>query len=117
MRASKKMQLYKLPKILILHLKRFKTNKIFNIGSSYFSGGSSKINIFVDFPGPGEDLDMSSYSITTNQIKKEKMIYNLIGVSNHYGGLGGGHYTAFAKNPLNDKWYEYNDSNVSSVPN
>lgn len=29
--------------------------------------------------------------------------YELYAVSNHYGGLGGGHYTAFAKNK--DKWY------------
>lgn len=25
-------------------------------------------------------------------------IYDLFGISNHYGGLGGGHYTAYAKN-------------------
>lgn len=31
-------------------------------------------------------------------------------MSNHYGGLGGGHYTAYAKN--NEKWYDYNDSSV-----
>lgn len=34
-------------------------------------------------------------------------------VSNHYGGLGGGHYTAYAKNPFYDKWFEFNDSSVS----
>lgn len=37
-------------------------------------------------------------------------IYELYAVSNHYGGLGGGHYTAFGKN--NDKWFEFNDSSV-----
>jgi len=40
-------------------------------------------------------------------------IYDLYAVSNHYGGLGGGHYTAYAKN--NDKWYDFNDSSVRSV--
>jgi ubiquitin carboxyl-terminal hydrolase 4/11/15 len=34
-------------------------------------------------------------------------------VSNHYGGLGGGHYTAYGKN--NGKWYEFNDSSVRVI--
>ena len=37
-------------------------------------------------------------------------LYDLFAVSNHYGGLGGGHYTAYAKN--NGKWYDFNDSSV-----
>lgn len=39
--------------------------------------------------------------------------YELYAISNHYGGLGGGHYTAYAKN--RDKWFEFNDSSVSSA--
>ena len=33
--------------------------------------------------------------------KEKKLIYDLYAVSNHFGGLGGGHYTAFAKNHVN----------------
>ena len=40
-------------------------------------------------------------------------IYDLIAVDNHYGGLGGGHYTAYAKNCLDNKWYYFDDSRVS----
>lgn len=43
---------------------------------------------------------------------KSKPIYELYAISNHYGGLGGGHYTAYAKN--NEKWYEFDDSRVSN---
>ena len=32
-------------------------------------------------------------------------IYDLFAVSNHSGGLGGGHYTAYGKNPKTSKWY------------
>ncbi len=32
------------------------------------------------------------------------------------GGMGGGHYTAYCKNPESGKWYHFNDSSVSSVP-
>ena len=39
--------------------------------------------------------------------------YELYAISNHYGSLGGGHYTAYAKNE--DKWYSFNDSSVSGV--
>jgi ubiquitin carboxyl-terminal hydrolase 4/11/15 len=47
---------------------------------------------------------------------KEQIIYELYGVVNHYGTMGGGHYTAYCKNFLNNKWYEFDDSRVSEVP-
>eukprot|EP00615_Pteridomonas_danica_P015703 CAMPEP_0114387182 /NCGR_PEP_ID=MMETSP0102-20121206/7094_1 /TAXON_ID=38822 ORGANISM="Pteridomonas danica, Strain PT" /NCGR_SAMPLE_ID=MMETSP0102 /ASSEMBLY_ACC=CAM_ASM_000212 /LENGTH=821 /DNA_ID=CAMNT_0001544209 /DNA_START=77 /DNA_END=2540 /DNA_ORIENTATION=+ len=44
-------------------------------------------------------------------------IYDLYGVSNHMGGLGGGHYTASCRHDHlgQDKWFLYNDSNVSQL--
>lgn len=40
----------------------------------------------------------------THEIKNStEPIYDLYAISNHYGGLGGGHYTAYAKN--GGKWY------------
>ncbi len=38
----------------------------------------------------------------------KSLMYDLIAVDNHYGGLGGGHYTAYAKHAKTDGWYEYN---------
>ena len=46
---------------------------------------------------------------------KERIIYDLFAVSNHFGSLGGGHYTAYAKNPYYNQWFEFNDTNVSSI--
>jgi hypothetical protein len=47
-------------------------------------------------------------------------IYDLYAVSNHFGGLGGGHCnflfmldTAYAKNPIDFKWYDCDDSRIS----
>lgn len=34
-------------------------------------------------------------------------------VDNHYGGMGGGHYTATCKNMQDGKWYKFDDSHVS----
>ena len=29
--------------------------------------------------------------------------------------MGGGHYTAYCKNFLNNRWYEFDDSRVSQI--
>jgi ubiquitin carboxyl-terminal hydrolase 4/11/15 len=41
------------------------------------------------------------------------MLYDLYAVSNHYGGLGGGHYTAYAKH--GGSWFEFDDARVREV--
>jgi len=111
----KRLQIYKLPKILIIQLKRFYSKKTGG-SAGYFSAVShflsqEKIPDLVEFPIEG--LDMSKYSISS----EPNQIYDLYGVSNHYGSLHGGHYTAFGLNPVQKKWYHFNDSSVSSVSN
>ena len=46
---------------------------------------------------------------------QQPIIYDLYGVVNHYGTMGGGHYTAYCKNFLNNRWYEFDDSRVSEI--
>lgn len=43
------------------------------------------------------------------------LIYDLYAVSNHYGSLSFGHYTAYCKNSFTGKWYDFNDSSVSEL--
>ncbi|RKF64801.1 putative ubiquitin carboxyl-terminal hydrolase usp19 [Erysiphe neolycopersici] len=100
-RANKKFELWKTPDILIMHLKRFSSS----------ARRRDKLDVRVDFPIEG--LDLSSRVIMQNKEKGE--IYDLIAVDNHWGGLGGGHYTAHARNFCNGEWYEYNDSSVSKL--
>ena len=100
--AKKKMEVFKSPNYLIIHLKRFShTRGMF---------GSRKLNEKIKFPI--EDFNMTPYVIKQNE---GKVIYDLYAVSNHFGSLGGGHYTAFAKNPLYHKWYEFDDSSVNKI--
>lgn len=101
-RAEKKLELWKIPDILVMHLKRFSSNRSFR----------DKLEIFVDYPVEG--LDMTSRVIEPEPGKS--MIYDLIAVDMHYGGLGGGHYTAYAQNFINKTWYEYNGKLPSSSP-
>lgn len=71
-----------------------------------------KVNETVKFPIEG--LDMRPYCITLKD-HPEPMLYDLYGVSNHYGSLNGGHYTACVKNIVNGKWYDMNDGSCSEM--
>jgi ubiquitin carboxyl-terminal hydrolase 4/11/15 len=93
-RASKKFELWKTPDILVMHLKRFSASR----------GFRDKLDVLVDFPVEG--LDMSGRVESPEEGKS--LIYDLFAVDNHYGGLGGGHYTAYAKNFMSGEWNEYN---------
>ncbi|KAI5960213.1 uncharacterized protein KGF55_004936 [Candida pseudojiufengensis] len=101
-RATKTIQLWSTGDILTIHLKRFHSARAF----------SDKIDSVVDFPIEG--LDISSY-VANPTITNGDCIYDLIAVDNHYGGLGGGHYTASVKNFRDNKWYYFNDSRVTEI--
>uniref|UniRef100_A0A669BTR4 Ubiquitin carboxyl-terminal hydrolase n=1 Tax=Oreochromis niloticus TaxID=8128 RepID=A0A669BTR4_ORENI len=98
--ATKKFDLWSLPRILVVHLKRFSYNRCWR----------DKLDTVVDFPI--RDLNMSEFVCDP---KAGPYIYDLIAVSNHYGGMGGGHYTAYGKNKVDGKWYYFDDSSVSSA--
>ncbi|XP_010793696.1 ubiquitin carboxyl-terminal hydrolase 15 isoform X6 [Notothenia coriiceps] len=101
--ATKKLDLWSLPPVLVVHLKRF----------SYSRYMRDKLDSLVDFPlkyAHNRDLDMSEFLINPNS---GPCLYDLIAVSNHYGGMGGGHYTAYGKNKDDEKWYNFDDSSVS----
>ncbi|EFA85169.1 peptidase C19 family protein [Heterostelium album PN500] len=42
-------------------------------------------------------------------------LYDLFAVSNHYGSLGGGHYTAYGLNDLENQWIKFDDSSTHNV--
>ena len=78
------------------------------------SGGGGKLSTLVDFPIQG--LDMTPY-VLASHTTNETYIYDLFGVSNHYGSLGFGHYTAYALNWKEQQWYHYDDSSCTKVSN
>ena len=93
--ADKKMEIYSISEIVIIHLKRFRNNR--------------KIENLIEFPIEG--LDLTKYLPNQN----EKYVYDLFAVANHVGGLHGGHYYAYCKNCKDNEWYEFNDSHVSKI--
>eukprot|EP01105_Mastigella_eilhardi_P015756 TRINITY_DN3606_c0_g1_i2.p1 TRINITY_DN3606_c0_g1~~TRINITY_DN3606_c0_g1_i2.p1 ORF type:complete len:1050 (-),score=255.01 TRINITY_DN3606_c0_g1_i2:68-3217(-) len=96
--ATKKFDLWSIPPILIFHLKRF------NYKNKYFR---DRVNTIVDFPVTC--LDMSSWA---KEQSGQSPVYDLYAVSNHFGSMGGGHYTAYAMNQHTHKWYTFDDSSV-----
>ncbi|KAJ6519147.1 hypothetical protein C8R45DRAFT_918227 [Mycena sanguinolenta] len=116
--ATKKFDLWKAPDVLVVHLKRFSNSRTLR----------DKIDAFVDFPVDGLDLgEMVGERAAAKRLIKagvpleefqlgnldEPLVYDLFGVDEHMGGLGGGHYRAYALNHANQKWYHFDDSYVT----
>ncbi|KAI3693730.1 hypothetical protein L1987_76682 [Smallanthus sonchifolius] len=100
--ATKKLDLWRLPDVIVFHLKRF----------SYSRFLKNKLDTFVSFPI--DDLDLSKY-VKNKDPSGGSSVYELYAISNHYGGLGGGHYSAYAKLVEEDRWYHFDDAHVSPV--
>lgn len=118
--ATKRFDLWKVPDVLVVHLKRFSNSRTLR----------DKIDTFIDFPLEGLDLggmvgeravaqrmlndgvDIDNLNLGTLD---EPLVYDLFGVDEHMGGLGGGHYRAYASNHLTGKWYHFDDSYVTTA--
>ncbi len=74
-----------------------------------------KITDTVDFPIRGLDISRFVLGEIGNPEEGNPYIYDLYAVSEHGGGLGGGHYTASCKSPSDGKWYNFNDSSVTCL--
>jgi hypothetical protein len=61
---------------------------------------------------PLAELDLSRYVLHQQE---QPPLYDCFAVSNHYGGMGGGHYTAFAQMPNDRKWFCFDDSRVEEI--
>jgi ubiquitin C-terminal hydrolase len=89
-----KTNLYTGPEVLILILNR---------------GKGIEFNVKIYFT---EELNLSKYI----ENKESGYMYKLIGVITHLGESSmSGHFIAYCKDPLNGKWYKYNDAIVDEV--
>ncbi|KAG9284877.1 hypothetical protein G9A89_003800 [Geosiphon pyriformis] len=124
-RTVKRLTLSRLPDILLIHLKRF----------SFKGPFRDKLETVVDFPlrsldlthymlpplaptaeiGLKMQLNLNDQSSTRTLAPKRgpPYLYDLYAVSNHYGGLNGGHYTACVRNGYRQEWHNFDDSRVS----
>jgi ubiquitin carboxyl-terminal hydrolase 4/11/15 len=116
-RALKTKKLWKLPNILIVHLKRFEYKHALR---------RDKLDTFVDFPLEGLDMNQHCANWKYNTDGDRPFVdarvpadYDLFGVVNHYGRMGFGHYTAFARRwdetGTSKEWALFDDSSVRTV--
>ncbi|PPQ64778.1 hypothetical protein CVT24_007864 [Panaeolus cyanescens] len=116
--ATKKFDLWKAPDVLVVHLKRFSSSRSLR----------DKIDAHIDFPIEGLDLSnmVEERAVAQRLLESgvdieqlglhnldEPLVYDLFAVDEHMGGLGGGHYRAYASNHLTGKWYHFDDSFVT----
>jgi ubiquitin carboxyl-terminal hydrolase 8 len=96
--AYRQIKLIKVPKYLIIALKRFGMNQFGNL---------SKTNNVISFPI--EKLDISTYCDGYDSLD---CTMRLISVGCHVGSLNSGHYFAICRY-TNDNWYKYDDESVT----
>lgn len=125
--AIKTLSIHRLPRILIIMLKRnknaydqplisFPTDVI---DMSDFVGDPEPMSAYNIRPEEAispEDLGQlkeKGLDVDFNVKEKKSSLYRLIAVSNHYGSNYFGHYTAFAK--VDNKWHSFDDGQVSKM--
>eukprot|EP00940_MAST-03C_sp_MAST-3C-sp2_P000387 g387.t1 len=122
-RATKRMTIFRLPQVLVLHIKRFS-----EVRRGRF-GRRQKLN--VNIACPIVDLDMRSFCASSSEANdsnsdNKKSVgtfndgstpykYDLVAVSNHIGSIRGGHYTADCFNSEKRAWYHFDDARVSRI--
>jgi uncharacterized UBP type Zn finger protein len=104
--AYKRLEIFRVPNILIIQLKRFKI-KSTNIYNGIMH--NKKNDSFVLFPV--NNLDLRQYVVEENS--KKDCIYDLCAISQHFGTLSSGHYTAYIKNL--GEWYNFDDERVTKL--
>ncbi|OMJ76760.1 hypothetical protein SteCoe_23822 [Stentor coeruleus] len=100
-----KMEIWRVPDILILSLKRF----------TYSNRGAEKINNFVNYPFLGFEISQYVKSIeNTSKVilntSTSMNSYDLYAVVLHNGNMSGGHYTTLLKMQAN--WMLYDDDST-----
>eukprot|EP01119_Soliformovum_irregulare_P001496 TRINITY_DN111_c0_g1_i2.p1 TRINITY_DN111_c0_g1~~TRINITY_DN111_c0_g1_i2.p1 ORF type:complete len:729 (-),score=230.36 TRINITY_DN111_c0_g1_i2:567-2753(-) len=107
--AMKQYRFNILPPVLTIHLKRFRYD-------AYFAG---KIGNSVKFPI--DKFSLAPFCVEPADANEKRELaensnYELMAIINHRGGMGGGHYVAYARaGRSSSRWFEFDDSYVSEV--
>ncbi|XP_078738614.1 ubiquitin carboxyl-terminal hydrolase 2-like [Lampetra fluviatilis] len=139
-RSGKRLSLQRLPRLLVLFLKRFSEPAPHHPpppsslllptapqpaplvplagragdggrgGRAGDGGSASKLTAPVNYPLRG--LDLTAYTADGNACA----LYDLYAVSLHSGSMQCGHYVSLCRHAQSGSWYLYNDTSVTEVP-
>jgi hypothetical protein len=98
--AYKQLQLYRLPRVCVIHLKRFQIT----------DSGRKKINDPVAFDING--LDLSPF-LCRDIPPGSRALYDLFAICHHLGSIEWGHYTSTVKHASTGVWYDFSDCNIA----
>ncbi|KAG2517128.1 hypothetical protein JM18_007895 [Phytophthora kernoviae] len=136
---TKRLEIWRLPPVMVVHLKRFQYTQTYRRKLTSLvefpiqdldlsSCVAPHIEIPEKYPmkKPSQRAAAAAAAVrnrvrrgyTNSNLDQSRCLetnYNLYGVVNHQGALGGGHYTAYAKNFVDDQWYYYDDERVRVV--
>lgn len=115
--ATKQLQLFTYPQVMLLGLKRFETrggSKGGNRVSEKYSSRKVSTRVRLD---AGQLLDLSPFCNPAGlkaaaASGRPPPCYELVAVADHTGYIHGGHYTARGRSVLDGSWVEFNDSLV-----
>jgi U4/U6.U5 tri-snRNP-associated protein 2 len=103
--VKKRYKIYKLPKYLIIHVKRFYKNEFF----------LEKNPTIVNFPIRNLDLtdliDQSDFEPDTREVYKYDLLANII----HEGKPEGGTYRVQVRHKPTEEWFDIQDLHVNSI--
>ncbi len=99
--ATKTLTVWRLPDFLIVYLKRF----------IYMNTSALKLEKPVDFQLSG--LDLAPFLSGPLVQAEETAKYDLYAVVNHFGSVGGGHYTAYARYAIKCSTYVKNKGGLN----
>ena len=112
------MEIYRLPKVLIIHLKRFKEKRNTVMLGMSKTAQMEKDGAMVRFPIDKLDMRDHVAPAIVDDDSKNALEYEFLGVCNHMGSLDGGHYTAFInyKNMSQQgRWIKFDDHYASEL--
>jgi len=99
-KTTKSLSIWRLPKVLVVTLKRFTPMGTRDNQSLQYDGNP------VNFA--------EQFSVESNEESKKKT-YKLFATVDHHGNHMGGHYTAQAYSPVWKNWHRYDDETATSI--
>jgi len=101
-KSLKKIDIVKFPPLLVIHLNRFYNDGLWRKRQNYVSFTMN-------------NLDLGIFATASSRHNNRYSQFNLYSVSNHYGTMEGGHYTAYCKSDILGNWYKYDDQVVTPM--